>query len=58
MAKGDTMNRFRGKTVLITGASSGIGRCTALQFAGEGADLVLFARRKSLLEEVGAETRA
>lgn len=36
------MNRFKGKTVLITGASSGIGRCTALQFAGEGANAVLF----------------
>lgn len=47
--------RFANKTVLITGASSGIGRHTALEFAREGARLVLFARRRELLEEVSGE---
>jgi len=37
----DSDKRFRGKTVLITGAATGIGRATALRFAGEGADVAL-----------------
>jgi NAD(P)-dependent dehydrogenase (short-subunit alcohol dehydrogenase family) len=35
------MDRFAGKTVLVTGAGQGIGRETARQFAREGADLVI-----------------
>jgi NAD(P)-dependent dehydrogenase (short-subunit alcohol dehydrogenase family) len=35
-----TPNYFRGKTVIITGAASGIGRATALIFAREGANVV------------------
>ena len=35
--------RFDGKTVLVTGASSGIGRETALAFAAAGANVVLVA---------------
>jgi len=35
-----TMERFRGRQALVTGGASGIGRCTALRLAGEGAAVV------------------
>ena len=44
-----------GRTVLITGASSGIGRAAALQLGDAGADVVLVARTREKLEEVAAE---
>jgi NAD(P)-dependent dehydrogenase (short-subunit alcohol dehydrogenase family) len=43
---------FAGKSVLVTGASSGIGRETALAFGAAGARVALVARRRSSLEEV------
>ncbi|HSA98443.1 MAG TPA: SDR family NAD(P)-dependent oxidoreductase, partial [Candidatus Nitrosotenuis sp.] len=41
---------FRGKTVVITGASSGIGAAACVEFAKRGANLALVARRKEKLE--------
>lgn len=46
------MHEFSGKTVVITGASSGIGRATAEAFARKGARLVLAARSGDALAEV------
>jgi NADP-dependent 3-hydroxy acid dehydrogenase YdfG len=40
------------KTILITGASSGIGRATAEMFLAEGWQVGLLARRAEALEEV------
>ena len=48
-------NFYRGKAILITGASSGIGRDLAVLLAGYGAKLALVARRAPLLEEVKLE---
>ena len=49
------MSGSRPAAVLVTGASSGIGRATALQLADRGTDLVLLSRSAEVLEEVRAE---
>lgn len=49
---------FRGRVVLVTGASAGIGRATALAFAHSGAKVVLVARRPQALAAVAREVRA
>jgi 3-hydroxy acid dehydrogenase/malonic semialdehyde reductase len=52
------MSNLSGKTVFVTGASSGIGRSTALAFAREGARLLVCARREDRLKKVVAELKA
>jgi NADP-dependent 3-hydroxy acid dehydrogenase YdfG len=43
---------FSGKTAIVTGASSGIGRATALKLAQAGAAVAVFARRGDVLDEL------
>ena len=43
---------FKNKVVLITGASSGIGKQTAIEFAKLGSNIILVARKKDKLEQV------
>lgn len=50
--------RFEGKSVVVTGASSGMGRQIALDFAAEGATVVAVARRKERLEELAAQAES
>ena len=51
----DTLgSKLSGKTALITGASAGIGWASALALAGEGANLVVTARREERLAELEA----
>jgi len=48
---------FKNKVILITGASSGIGKETAIKFAKLGANIILVARRKDKLEQVANELK-
>jgi short-subunit dehydrogenase len=48
------VGNYSGKTVLITGASSGIGEALAREFASQGANLVLLARRLDRLTALAA----
>lgn len=50
--------RFEGKVVLVTGASSGIGRACARALGAEGAAVVLAGRRRERLDAVAQELAA
>jgi len=51
------MSEFKGKSVLITGASEGIGRATAKAFAAQGANLILVARNLKRLQSLVNELK-
>lgn len=52
------MSHINGKVIVITGASSGIGEATARLLAGQGARVVLGARRLERLEALAADINA
>jgi 3-hydroxy acid dehydrogenase/malonic semialdehyde reductase len=49
------MESLKGKVILITGATAGIGKSCAYAFAREGANLILTARRKELIDKLAIE---
>ncbi len=51
-SKGPLSGYFRGKSIVVTGASSGIGADCALAFGEQGANVALLARRTAPLEEL------
>lgn len=51
-------DEMQGMSVIVTGATSGIGRATALKFAAHNARVMLFARNEKRLAEVADEIRA
>jgi 3-hydroxy acid dehydrogenase/malonic semialdehyde reductase len=60
MASSAMAKRLEGKTIVITGASSGIGRSTAVEFARtspKNLRLILTARRIDTLKEVAAQIK-
>jgi len=50
--------RFKDKVVVVTGASSGIGKDSAIKFAQEGAKVALVSRSKDKLDKVAEEIRS
>jgi NAD(P)-dependent dehydrogenase (short-subunit alcohol dehydrogenase family) len=51
------MGRLKGQTAIVVGASSGMGRATALAFVAEGAKVALAARRQGEIDALAAEIK-
>ena len=48
---------LKGKTIIITGGGTGLGKSMAVRFAELGANLVLTSRRQDVLDETSAEIK-
>lgn len=53
-----TESSLSGKTAVVTGAGSGVGRATAIALAGQGATVALIGRRRDPLKETAQAIRA
>ncbi|MHB8381994.1 MAG: SDR family NAD(P)-dependent oxidoreductase [Candidatus Binataceae bacterium] len=53
-SKGPISGYFRGKSIVVTGASSGIGADAALAFGEQGANVAMLARRNAPMEQLAA----
>ena len=49
---------FEGRTVLVTGGGTGLGRCNAHELASLGAQVVIAGRREDVLEQTAEEIRS
>jgi NAD(P)-dependent dehydrogenase (short-subunit alcohol dehydrogenase family) len=56
--KNTTLKTLDNKVALVTGASSGIGRATALELARRGAKVIVSARRQSEIDQLVAQIKA
>ena len=52
------MERLKNKIAIVTGSSSGIGKAIAIRFGGEGATVIVAARRSDKCEETAAHIQA
>ena len=48
---------FKGKTIVITGGGTGLGKSMANRFAELGANLVITSRRKEVIQETSEELK-
>ncbi|WP_310583051.1 SDR family NAD(P)-dependent oxidoreductase, partial [Deinococcus sp.] len=54
----ETMSRFQGRKILVTGASGGIGGATVRQLVAQGAQVIASGRSETALAALAAQTGA